>query len=131
MSMMDNLQGPSPAMGDPGMGGQDQGMQLVPTDEDPFNDPEGVKVVLHQMATLEQRLFTIEMTVAQAAQVMQQALAQFGQVMAELRSSSDRLQQTMAAPKSFKRDEMGRLQGVVVDLPTPQQMLPAGFAPPG
>lgn len=134
MTMMDDLRGQMPPMAPPQPGGemqQDPGMQLLPTEEDPFNDPENVKVILHQMGTLEQRLYTIEMTIAQAAQVMQAALAQFGQVMAELRASSDRLQQTMAAPKRLMRDPEGRLQGVVVDLPTQQQMLPRGFAPPG
>lgn len=123
--------GPQGAGGDGPQGAGGNGVQLMPTNEDPFNDPENVKVILHQLGTLEQRLFAIEMTIQQAASVMQSALAQFGQVMAELRSSSDRLQQTMAAPKRFMRDPEGRLQGVAADLPTPQQMLPGGFAPPG
>lgn len=121
---IDPMQGMAPddpnsgyGMPKPGMdgGGMDPSQLLQPVDHDPFDDPESVKAVLTNISLLEQRMFSTELTIAQAVQALGQALAQMGQDMAMLRAEQERLRQTMAMPRRITRDADGRPQGVVID----------------
>jgi hypothetical protein len=82
--------------------------QQVPVDGDPF--PE-----LKAMAALEQRVFSLELTIASAVAEVRSMLAALGQDVAQMHSAHERLREAYKAPKRIVRDEDGRPTGVVSD----------------
>lgn len=123
MSMQDQMM-PGIPQGDPGMdpmqgggAGSDPTQMMVPIDHDPFDDPEHVQAILRSIALVEQRMFSMELSIAQGVHHLTGALAQMGQDMSLMRAAYERLRQTMAAPKRIVRDAEGRPQGVVIEEP--------------
>lgn len=63
----------------------------------------------------DQRLFNVELAIAQAVYEIRGSLAAMGSHVANLHGSHERLRKTIAAPKRIVRDDDGRPTGVVVD----------------
>ena len=97
---------------------------LVPVDHQPdFADdqqaqpaaPQGPSQELQAIAEVVQRVFGMEMGMAQAMQEIRDTLAGISQNVASLHLAHEKLRTTMAAPKRILRDETGRPTGVVAD----------------
>jgi hypothetical protein len=88
---------------------------MEPVDHDPFDDPESIQAVLKSVAQVEQRIFAMEMVIAQAVNRMQETLENFAASMQGLHDAHGDLQRTIAAPRKILRDQDGRPTGVTID----------------